>query len=95
MGRDSYESLQAVNRAHERIRSWLETVHFRRALFGISERDVWKKIAELDALYTEALQAERTRYDTLLDHLTDSGATIEKTEEAVGVWQYEDEIRDD
>ena len=70
MGMDSFESLKAVNRAHEEIGSWLEKVRFRRALFGVSEEDVWKKIEELDALYTLALKAERIRYDALLAHLT-------------------------
>lgn len=49
------------------IISWLKTVRFRRRLFGgVDEKNVWKKISELDALYTKALEAERVRYDVLI-----------------------------
>ena len=49
------------------IIDWLKNVKFRRKLFGgVDERNVWKKISELDVLYTKALEAERTRYDVLL-----------------------------
>ena len=51
----------------KKIISWLKTVRFRRRLFGgVDEKNVWRKIAELDALYTKALEAERVRYDVLL-----------------------------
>lgn len=49
------------------IARWLEKVRFKKALFGVSEADVWKKISELDVLYQQALNAERIRYDTLLE----------------------------
>lgn len=50
------------------IIEWLKSVKFRGKLFGgVDERNVWKKISELDALYTKALEAERVRYDALLD----------------------------
>ena len=50
------------------IIDWLKNVKFRGRLFGgVDERDVWRKISELDALYTKALEAERVRYDALLD----------------------------
>ena len=42
-------------------------MHFRRTLFGVNERDVWKKLAELDKMYQQLLRAERIRYDTLLE----------------------------
>lgn len=50
-----------------KIARWLKQVKFRRALLGVSERDVWKKIGELNELYRLALLAERARYDTLLE----------------------------
>ena len=50
------------------IIEWLKTVKFRGKLFGgVDKRSVWKKLGELDALYTKALEAERVRYDALLD----------------------------
>lgn len=50
------------------IIAWLKKVKFRRSLFGgVDERNVWKKIQELDALYAKALEAERVRYNTLLE----------------------------
>ena len=51
----------------QRNAAWLQNLKFRRQIFGgVSERDVWKKIAELNDLYHEALIAERARYDALL-----------------------------
>lgn len=49
------------------IAQWLDKVRFKRSLFGLDERDVWKKISQLDELYQQALRAERARYDALLD----------------------------
>ena len=52
----------------KRILQWLRKVRFRKQLFGgISERDAWKKIEELNAMYNNALMAERARYDALLE----------------------------
>ena len=51
----------------QRIAQWLKKVRFRKALFGVSEKDVWKKIGELNDMYQELLAAERIRYDTLLE----------------------------
>lgn len=49
------------------ILSWLKKVRFRRRIFGgVDEQNVWRKISELDQLYTKALEAERVRYNTLL-----------------------------
>lgn len=54
------------------IQEWLSRVRFRRVLFGgVREADVWKKIAELNALYEKLLEAERIRYDTLLEERTE------------------------
>ena len=51
----------------QRIADWLNRVRFRRQLFGgVSEKDVWKKIGELNEMYKRALIAERARYDALL-----------------------------
>ena len=58
----------AVNREHEKMIRWLQTVKFRRVLFGgIDEAQLWKKLEELDRLYEAALREERARYDGLLD----------------------------
>ena len=59
----------------QRIAQWLKKVRFRRQIFGgVSERDVWKKIGELNAMYQQALVAERARYDALLQEARTSGA---------------------
>lgn len=51
----------------KRIRQWLKQVKFKKRLFGgVDEKDVWKKIGELNELYSAALLAERARYDALL-----------------------------
>lgn len=56
-----------LNHEQERIREWLKQVRFKQTVFGgVEEADVWKKIAELNALYETALAAERARYDALL-----------------------------
>ena len=53
------------------IREWLSHVRFRRALLGgVREADVWKKIAELNAIYEKLLEAERIRFDALLKERT-------------------------
>lgn len=58
---------KSLNHEQERIHKWLKQVRFRKVLFGgVSEADVWKKIAELNGLYEAALSAERARYDALL-----------------------------
>lgn len=51
----------------ENVTEWLKKVRFKKKLFGgVDERDVWKKIDELNNLYSNALIAERARYDALL-----------------------------
>lgn len=55
--------------AEQEIRSWISTVRFKRKVIGgLDEKDVWKKIGELDALYAKALAAERLRCDTMVAH---------------------------
>lgn len=61
------EAVSSLNREHKRIMTWLSKVRFKRKLFGgVNERDVWKKIEELNSMYNLALIAERARYDALL-----------------------------
>ena len=68
------EEIQPLNHEQKRIMAWLKKVRFRRQLFGgVSERDVWKKIEELNNMYNLALIAERARYDALLQ-ARDAGA---------------------
>lgn len=50
-----------------RIAKWLKQVRFRRALLGVSEKDVWKKLGELNDMYRLAIIAERARYDALIE----------------------------
>ncbi len=55
--------------------AWLKKVKFPHKLFGgVDERNVWKRIAELDALYTKLLEAERGRYNALLNEYKQSAA---------------------
>ena len=57
----------AINFEHEQIAEWLKRLKVRRQLFlGLDERDVWKKLMELNELYDASLRAERARYDALL-----------------------------
>lgn len=58
---------QPLNREQKRIMVWLRRVRFKRKFFGgVNERDVWKKIEELNNMYNLALIAERARYEALL-----------------------------
>ena len=57
---------EALNHEHERIQKWLKQVRFKKRLFGgVSEKDLWKKLADLNGIYEAALSAERARYDAL------------------------------
>ena len=57
-----------MSHEQQRIAQWLDKVKFRKKLFGgIREKDVWKKIGELNDMYNVALIAERARYDALLE----------------------------
>ena len=52
----------------ERISGWLKQVKFRKRVFGgVDEADVWKKIAELNDMYKEALLVEQAKYQSLLE----------------------------
>ena len=68
MARDSRKPREAMSREQRRIAEYLKQVKFRKQLFGgVSERDVWKKIGELNEMFNSALVAERARYDALLE----------------------------
>ena len=60
------QKVEALNYEIKKIAKWLDKVHFRRALFGVSQKDVWKKIGQLNDMYMTAVAAERARYDALL-----------------------------
>ena len=61
------ETAEPLNHEQARVQEWLKQVSFRKAVIGgVEEADVWRKIAELNALYEAALSAERARYDALL-----------------------------
>ena len=61
-----------LNHEQQRIQERLKQVRFQKTVFGgVNEADVWKKIAELNALYEAALSAERARYDALLKEQRD------------------------
>ena len=58
----------------KKIAKWLEDVRFQKQFFGgLSETDVWKKINELNQMYQAALEAERIRYNTLLEDYKKTG----------------------
>ena len=62
----SEKQIMSAERAE--IITWLKSVKFRPRIFGgVDERTVWKRIGELDTLYAKALEAERLRYETLLE----------------------------
>ena len=57
----------------EKIADFLKQVKFRRKIFGgADEKDVWRKIEQLNELYKQALIAERARYDALLNERGDA-----------------------
>ena len=59
---------EKMSREQKKIAKWLKQVQFRKTLIGgVDERDVWKKIAELNEMYNVALAAERARFDALLE----------------------------
>ena len=71
--------VRALNHEHEKLLHWLQTVKFRRVLFGgVDEAQVWKKLEELDRLYAAALGAERARYDALLEEQKKAGSDKEE-----------------
>lgn len=55
------------NPEYTKIAAYLSGVKFRKRLFGgLDPADVWKKIEELNALYEDALVAERARCNLLI-----------------------------
>ncbi len=51
----------------KKIADWLGKVKLRRVMFGgVSEKQVWKRIGELNEMYQEMLKVERARYEVLL-----------------------------
>ena len=51
----------------EKIKGFLQMVKFRKRIFGgVSEKDVWTKIGELNEMYRQALLAERIRCNALI-----------------------------
>lgn len=49
------------------IAAYLEALHFRRkALGGLDETDVWKKLKRLDAMYAAVSDNQRLQYEALL-----------------------------
>lgn len=55
----------------EAVARWLSSVKFKKkALGGLDPVDVWKKLEEMNALYENALVAERVRYNLLLRQLS-------------------------
>ncbi len=88
--RESKPTTKPISTQQEEILRWLKTTRFKRALLGgLDERDVWKKLGDLNALYEAAILAERARYDTLLqeykgrteDHLTACKKALEESEQ--------------
>ena len=60
--------IDTVSGELRKIADWLSKVRFRRQWFGgLDEKSVWTRIRELNAMYEEALRAERIRYDVLLE----------------------------
>ena len=61
------EKLEFPPKQEETIRNFLQKVKFRKQIFGgVSEKDVWTKIGELNEMYRQALLAERSRCDALI-----------------------------
>lgn len=58
---------QELGLEYIKIEKWLKKLRFRKKIFGgVDQQDVWKKISELNAMYEDALTAERIRYDALI-----------------------------
>lgn len=55
------------NPYQKKIADWLGKMKLRRVTFGgVSERQVWKRIGELNEMYQQMLAIERARYEMLL-----------------------------
>lgn len=69
------------NNNNKKITEWIEGVRFRKKFFGgVSEEDVWKKIEELNKMYQASLEAERVRYDTMIEHYKKAGMETSDSE---------------
>lgn len=69
------------NNNKNKIAEWIEGVRFRKKFFGgVSEQDVWKKIEELNKMYEASLEAERIRYDTMIEHYKKTGIETQDSE---------------
>ena len=74
---------QPLNHEQEKLHRWLQTVKFRKVLFGgIDETQMWKKLEELDRLYEAAISAERARFDALLERQRETGSVGEEPGDA-------------
>ena len=61
------DELRFLPEQEDKISGFLQKVKFRKRIFGgISEKDVWTKIGELNEMYRQALLAERIRCDALI-----------------------------
>lgn len=68
------QPVKPVNGEQQRIAQWLKKVKFKKQFFGgVNEKDVWKKIAELNDMYNVAIACERARYDALLEQQSGAG----------------------
>ena len=57
-----------LNAEQAKIAPWLQKLRFRPVTFGgVSEANVWRRIGELNAMYEQAMLAERARYDALIE----------------------------
>lgn len=57
----------------DKVSAYLEKLRFRhRAFGGVDEQDVWKKLAELNALYEAALDAEHARCNAYIEQYHES-----------------------
>jgi hypothetical protein len=80
----NYSENEELSQEFLKIAQWLKRLRFRKKFFGgVSEQDVWKKIGELNAMYEEALRAERIRYDALIEHYRKSLTSDSQEEIAV------------
>lgn len=71
----------AGNSELEQIARWLNSVKFqKKAIGGLDPLDVWKKLEELNALYENALIAERVRYNMLLRQMRAQQMAAEPSE---------------
>lgn len=57
----------SVEQIVQGITGQLKSMRFKKRTFGgVDEADVWKKLLKLNDMYSQALHAERARYNALL-----------------------------